>query len=252
MAAPPRADGGTVRGGEPTPYRERVPGAAEIHVWWAHSDDLTDTHLQLLDEQERARWSRYRRRDDRDRFTLGSAVVRSLVAALDGTTPQQVTLDRTCPRCGEQHGPVTTPGRGWRCSVSHSGPIAVAAVVAASAASAVGVDLETRCPPEWVDLLPGVLATDEDPPADEHAFLVLWVRKEAVVKAYGDGLSRPMSSFSISGATGHSRLSGAAPSLRLADLDVAPLASSGVGTTIAAALAVGADPFQVLWQRARI
>jgi 4'-phosphopantetheinyl transferase len=236
----------------PTPYREPVPEVAEVHVWWAHTGDLTDDHLELLDEQERGRWSRYQRRDDRDRFALGSAVVRSLVAELDGTLPQRVTLDRTCPRCGEQHGPVTTPDRGFRCSVTHSGPFAVAAVVAASAATAVGVDLETRCPPEWTDLLPDVLASDETPPVDEHGFLALWVRKEAVVKAYGDGLSRPMSSFSVSGAAAHARLRSAAPSLQLADLDVAPLRAAGVGAPVAAALAVGAAHVRVRWRRAPI
>ncbi len=128
----------------------------------------------------------------------------------------------------------------------------MAAVVADAAASALGVDLETRCPPEWVDLLPGVLAPDEAPPADERGFLALWVRKEAVLKAYGDGLTRPMSSFSVSGATGHPRLSGEAPSLRLADLDVAPLQSAGAGTALAAALAVGAEDLRVHWQRARL
>jgi 4'-phosphopantetheinyl transferase len=227
-----------------------VPEAVEVHVWWAHTDDLTEAHLDLLDEHERARWSRYRRPEDQGRFALGSVVARSLVADLDGTLPRHVLLDRTCARCGEQHGPVTTPGRAWRCSVSHSGPIAVAAVVTASAGSAVGVDLETRCPPDWVELLPHVLAPDEAAPDDELGFLTLWVRKEAVVKAYGAGLSRPMGSFSV--ATGRLDLSAAAPSLRIADLDISPLHATGVGPTAAAALAVGAENFEVRWQRARI
>jgi 4'-phosphopantetheinyl transferase len=229
-----------------------MPGAAAVHVWWAHTDDLTDAHLALLDATERERWARLRRQDDRDRFVLGSAVVRSLVAHLDGTVPEQVILDRTCARCGKQHGPVTTPGRAWRCSVTHSGPFAVAAVVAASSASALGVDLETRCPPEWVDLLPRVLAPDEVPPEDEAGFLTLWVRKEAVVKATGEGMSRPMTSFSISDATGHLRLSGATPPLQLVDLDADPLRATASAATIAAALAVGAEHLQVQWQRASI
>jgi 4'-phosphopantetheinyl transferase len=94
------------------PNGVRVPDPVEVHVWWAHTDDLTDAHEEMLDEHERVRWSRYQRRDDRDRFALGSAVVRSLVAELDGTAPGRVILDRACPRCGEQHGPVATSGRG--------------------------------------------------------------------------------------------------------------------------------------------
>jgi 4'-phosphopantetheinyl transferase len=235
-----------------TPYGDPVPAAAEVYVWWAHTDDLTDAHLALLDHRERERLARFERGDDRDRFTLGSAVVRSLVAELDGTVPAQVSVDRTCPRCGAQHGPVTTPGRTWRCSVSHSGPFAVAAVVAASSASLVGVDLETRCPADWPELLPKVLAPDEAPPEHESEFVTMWVRKEAVVKATGEGLSRPLSSVHVSGAADPPRFIDAASSLQLLDLDLRRLRPMRVGRHAAAALAVGADRLEVHWHRARI
>jgi 4'-phosphopantetheinyl transferase len=226
-----------------------VPGAVEVHVWWALTDDLTESHLELLDRHERERRARYERQDDRDRFTLGSALVRTLVAGLDGTEPGEVTLDRTCPRCGAQHGPVTTPGRPWRCSVAHSGPFAVAAVVAAGEAGCVGVDLETRSPREWTGLLASVLAPGEVRPGDEAGFLRMWVRKEAVVKATGEGLSRPLSSFTVSDVAGRLRVSGAAPDLRVVDLDTEALRTAGA-PTVAAALAVGTEHLQVRWQRA--
>ena len=125
-----------------------------VHVWWATTDDLTAADAELLDDAEHARRTRLQRAADRDRFVLGAALVRCLVAHLDGTDPDRVALDRTCARCGEQHGPVATPGRPWQCTVSHSGGYAVAAVSLAP----VGVDVETGCPPEWRDLLPDVLA----------------------------------------------------------------------------------------------
>ncbi len=131
-----------------------------VHVWWATIDDLTAADAELLDDAERARRTRLQRAADRDRFVLGAALVRGLVAHLDGTDPGRVALDRTCARCGEQHGPVTTPGRPWQCTVSHSGEYAVAAVSAAP----VGVDVETACPPEWRDLLTDVLAPGEARP----------------------------------------------------------------------------------------
>jgi 4'-phosphopantetheinyl transferase len=229
-----------------------VLAAAEVQVRWAHTDDLRDAHVALLDDRERERWSRYQHSDDRERFVLGSAVLRSLVAQLDDADPRQVALDRACPRCGEQHGPVTTPGRAWRCSVSHSGPFALAAVVAVSSSSMVGVDLETRCPPDWAELLPGLLAPDEVPPEDEGGFLTMWVRKEAVLKATGDGLSRPMSSVHVSAATEAPRLLGPTPPLALVDLDLGPLRATGAAETTAAALAVGAERLDVHWQQARI
>ena len=168
-----------------------------VHVWWATTDDLTAADAELLDDAEQARRTRLQRAADRDRFVVGAALVRCLVAHLDGTDPDRVALDRTCARCGQQHGPVATPGRPWRCTVSHSGRYAVAAVSLAP----VGVDVETACPPEWRELLPDVLAAGETAPSDEDGFLALWVRKEAVLKATREGLTRPMSSVDL-GALG--------------------------------------------------
>jgi 4'-phosphopantetheinyl transferase len=232
--------------------------ATEVFVWWARTDELTESHLELLDDRERERWAKFRRREDRDRFALGSTVVRSLVAELDGTSARRVRLDRACPKCGAQHGPVTTPGRAWRCSVSHSGPFAVAAVVAesASASAMIGVDLETRCPQSWPDLLPGVLAPGEAAPVSARGFLTLWVRKEATLKATQEGLSRPMSSIRISGPPDPPRVIDGAPSLRLVDLDMHPLLEDtdreASGADTAAAVAVDGEDLQVYWRRARV
>ena len=200
-----------------------------VHVRWARTDGLRDSHVELLDDHERERLARLRQRGDRDRFVLGAAVLRGLVADLERTEPRLIALDRTCPRCGAQHGPVTAPGRPWHCSVSHSGPFAVAAVVAAGDATTVGVDLETTCPPDWHALLSDVLAPAESAPADEAAFLRTWTRKEAVVKATREGLSRPLSSVDLAAPPGQ---------LRVLDLDLTELGATG---PIAAAVAVDAQ-----------
>ena len=197
-----------------------------VHVRWAHTDDLTDRHTDLLDHHERERIARLQQQGDRERFVLGAAVLRGLVAELEETDPRLVSLDRTCPRCGAQHGPVSAPGRPWHCSVSHSGRFAIAAVTAADDATTVGVDLETTCPPDWKTLLSDVLAPGEAAPADEVGFLRTWVRKEAVVKATREGLSRPLSSVDLAAPPGQ---------LRVLDLDLTEL---GATAPIAAAVAV--------------
>jgi 4'-phosphopantetheinyl transferase len=210
-----------------------------VHVRWARTDDLTDHHVDLLDDHEKDRLTRLRQPGDRDRFVLGAAVLRGLVAGLEQTDPRLVALDRTCPRCGAQHGPATTPGRPWHCSVSHSGPFAVAAVLAAGDATTVGVDLETTCPPDWDTLLSDVLAPGEAAPADEAAFVRTWARKEAVVKATREGLSRPLSSVDLAAPPGQ---------LQVVDLDVTELGATG---PIAAALAVD-GPARVELRRASL
>jgi 4'-phosphopantetheinyl transferase len=194
-----------------------------VHVRWARTEELTDGHVDLLDDHERDRLTRLRGPADRDRFVLGAAVLRGLVATLDQTEPGMVSLDRTCPRCGAQHGPVSTPERPWHCSVSHSGPFALAAVVATDVATTVGVDVETRAPADWEKLLRNVLAPGEAAPTDAARFVRTWARKEAVLKATREGLTRPMPSVDLT----------ALPAgLRLVDLDL------GAPAPVAAALAV--------------
>jgi phosphopantetheinyl transferase len=80
----------------------------------------------------------------------------------------------------------------------------------------------------------------------------MWVRKEAVVKATREGLSRPLSSVHVSGSADPPRVIDDASSLRLVDLDLRPLRAMGVGRHAAAAVAVGAERLEIRWHRARI
>lgn len=137
-----------------------------VRVWWAEVRDLGAADHDLLDATERARLVRLKREEDRDRFVLGAALVRRLVADMEGVEAASVALDRACPRCGAQHGPVSAPGRRWRCSVAHAGSLAVAAV----ALTPVGVDLEVSCPPDWRSLVKEVVAPGEPEPVDQAGF----------------------------------------------------------------------------------
>ena len=125
---------------------------------------------------------------------MGAALLRSAVATLIGGRPKDVRIDRRCDRCGRPHGRPRAPGTGLFLSVSHSRDrIAVAVTTVAD----VGVDVE------WVDrrwpLLADlsefgglILAADEfvHNPAE---FFTYWTRKEAAVKATGDGMQVPLS-----------------------------------------------------------
>jgi phosphopantetheinyl transferase len=89
-----------------------------------------------------------------------------------------------------------------------------------------------------------LLSTGEQVPGDEAGFLATWVRKEAVLKATGEGLSRPMSTVDVT--------TDAVDSLRLLDLDITHLRGAGAPRATAAALAVGAQRVRLRWERARI
>ncbi|MDQ4119635.1 MAG: 4'-phosphopantetheinyl transferase superfamily protein [Actinomycetota bacterium] len=173
-----------------------VPGP--VTVWWARPLD-PDTHphlLALLDDHERARMAAFRRPDDQHRYLAAHALARLVLAARLGTDPARIAIDRTC-RCGEQHGKPTLaaspecPGF----SLTHSGDL----VGVALGPGAVGLDVE-RHRSLSVDGLAGHVLSDAEratPPADEAAFLVTWTRKEALLKATGDGLSSPMTAITL-------------------------------------------------------
>ncbi len=171
--------------------RERIVVALiDLHDWqpW-----LSDAQA-LIDPPEASRVRRRVKAADRDALALAYALHRLLLGAILDLDPADVPLGRDaqgCPRL--ENGTLST-------SLSHAGGFAA---LAASGAGAVGVDLEpvTRasvlpeiaervCDAGETAALAGLAA-----PAYGAALLALWVRKEALLKAAGVGLSREMSSF---------------------------------------------------------
>jgi len=179
-----------------------APGTAAdgtAGVWWARRQDAAPRLAGLLDDAERERWTAYRRDADRERFLVGCALAKTVVAACTGQRPAQVSFDRACGQCGKPHGKPAVRG-GPDLSVSHSGDLVAVAVAAAP----VGVDVEQLdgrardLGDDPAALARMVLAEEEraalaavGPEGRMRAFLVAWTRKEAVTKARGDGLRVP-------------------------------------------------------------
>ena len=111
-----------------------------------------------------------------------------------------VSTGRLCPSCGSpDHGRpwARHEGRDLHVSLSRAGPHLLTAVSLVSAGvSAVGVDVEsvTGVESRWAADL--VLARGEV--ADESlARARVWAAKEAILKAYGVGLARPMTEVNL-------------------------------------------------------
>jgi 4'-phosphopantetheinyl transferase len=157
--------------------------------------------VELLNDVERARRERYVRPADRDRFTLGVAVTRLAAGALLGVAPERVPLDRTCQGCGAPHGRPVIDG-GPLLSVSHSGE---RVVVALTGGGPVGVDVEEASDRLNEEIAGQLLGPDEaadlrglDRAARRRGLLEYWTRKEAVLKATGDGLRVPLADLYVS------------------------------------------------------
>jgi 4'-phosphopantetheinyl transferase len=179
------------------PASERSASATswqcEVHV--GRIQDLRAAHLTLLSDPELVRARQYRLAADSDRSLLGAVLLRMAAARHLGIRPDQVAVDRTCGRCGAQHGRPQLPGNGLQASVSHSGEIVAVAI---TSAGPVGVDVEAVRSIDFAAMTERVCTPGERSHVHAAAdFFTFWTRKEAVLKATGEGLHRPMTDLEV-------------------------------------------------------
>jgi 4'-phosphopantetheinyl transferase len=178
----------------------------EVHVWRV-SLDQPQSRLRSLREtlapDEQVKAERFYFQEDRDRFIVARAVLRAILGSYSGLDPS-----RLCFRYNSYGKPILSQGRinsDLRFNLSHSHELALLAV---SRGRELGVDVESIrpelaaasiadrffSPPEVAMLhaLPAHLQTE--------AFFNCWTRKEAYIKARGEGLSLPLDKFDVSKA----------------------------------------------------
>ena len=170
--------------------------AIDLWLWGLDCDAAEAARLgQVLSAQERVRAGRFVQDRDRLRFIAGRARLRDILAGIVGTTAATVPLE-TGPdgKPFIQGGPVF--------NLSHASDLA-ALVVAGDVSVWLGVDIEgARVIDPGLDAY--AFATEEraalralDPQDRDRAFFLGWTRKEAVVKATGQGLRADLQSFSV-------------------------------------------------------
>jgi 4'-phosphopantetheinyl transferase len=214
----------------------------DVHVWWASPGDVAPWMCELLDDVERRRHEALRRPADRDRFMVGCALLKRTAAAQTDQDARTIRLVRTCPDCGEPHGKPRLPGSGLGLSLSHSGE---RVVVAVARGTPVGVDVEQAADSIDPDELAGSVLTEGEAaalaalPAVERraAFLAYWTRKEAVLKATGEGLRTPLRDVEVGERV--VRVAGSGETISVLDLD------AGAGH-VAALAVLGPPPRRLL------
>jgi 4'-phosphopantetheinyl transferase len=165
------------------------PGTCE--VWWASTAWLRPWHADVLSDGERARRAGLWDPGHRAQYTVAAALLRLVAAPLTTQPAARVVVDRSCPTCDRQHGRPRLPGTGLHVSISHSG---TTVAVAVSGAGAVGVDVQQVKDDSVDELSPLVLAeTEARHITVARDFFTYWTRKEALVRATGDGVTVPLS-----------------------------------------------------------
>lgn len=188
--------------GSPGPLLRR--GAC--HVWWARATAVPPDWRDVLGSAERTRVDHLAFEADRCRYVVAHVLARRVLGRYVGTAAADLRFVAACPRCGGPHGkPALLDARAadLEFSISHSGDWAVVAV---ARRIPVGVDVE-RIEPSAVELAGAAeVLTDAErrvvarlPPGERPAAAVrYWVRKEAALKASGDGLAVPPRALTVS------------------------------------------------------
>jgi 4'-phosphopantetheinyl transferase len=175
----------------------------EVHVWRARLQGRgseLDALDRLLSPDERARADRFHFPKDREQFIVARGTLRRLLSRYLSVEPVQVGFEYTSH--GKPYLPLEAGGDTLRFNVSHSGGLALYAV---TRRREVGVDIEMIRPEVAGEPLaerffaPAEVAALRTLPSPQQpeAFFACWTRKEAYIKARGEGLSLPLSAFEV-------------------------------------------------------
>ncbi|HSS21520.1 MAG TPA: 4'-phosphopantetheinyl transferase superfamily protein [Pyrinomonadaceae bacterium] len=175
--------------------------ADEVHVWLANLDAFGPESLRsLLAEDELARADRFHFDKDRNHFIVARGLLRRLLTSYLGSNAAELKFEYG--RMGKPS--LTAEQSDWLTfNLAHSNGFALYAV---TRQRAVGVDLEFMRDDVAEEQLaerffsPGEARRLRSLPVElrRQGFFNCWTRKEAYIKARGEGLSMPLSEFEVS------------------------------------------------------
>ena len=187
---------------------ELLLSSDEVHVWRAFLE-REESHFnklaRTLSENEQLKAKRFYFQKDRKRFVVTHGILRKIIGRYLNIEPKGLKFSYG------SHGKPTigglTDGHSLCFNMSHSHGLALYAF---TWARRVGVDVECVRPmPDAEEIAERFFSPRENAvfrtvPAGKklEAFFNCWTRKEAFLKAVGDGLSRSLDSFEVSLAPG--------------------------------------------------
>lgn len=187
----------------PTPFEDPARGIvalgcgpSELKLWLIDLSRYTEgSGDALLAVDERARAARFVFERDRQRYVAARSALREILAAATGLDAEALVFGY-----GPHGKPFLATDAAFQFNLTHSEDVAVVVI---GAGAEVGVDVEvlrkvddalalaakhfTRSEHEYLESVP-----DEE---RARAFLTIWTRKEACLKAVGSGFSIPAASF---------------------------------------------------------
>jgi len=174
----------------------------EVHIWRAPLDvPWSWTFDEALSLDDRTRADRFKFEADRRKFCAARASLRLILSRYLGVKPGRIQLET-----GEFGKPFIADqnvGQGLRFNLSHSHQLALISI---TRDREVGVDIEFMRSDFVTDEIATHFFSDSEveefrtvPPTQRtRAFFNVWTRKEAYIKARGEGLYCPLDQFDVS------------------------------------------------------
>lgn len=187
----------------PAPQRPLLK-EGEVHVWrvpLSRSFSTLPTLFEYLSTDERERAGRFHFSKDRDRFIVARGMLRRILSRYLNTPPAQLLFSYN--KYGKPALHADSVEVALRFNLSHSNDVALYAL---TLGRELGVDVEflredfasveiaerffSHTEVAMLRALPGTQRT--------QSFFNCWTRKEAYIKARGEGLSHPLDQFTVS------------------------------------------------------
>ncbi|HEV7906275.1 MAG TPA: 4'-phosphopantetheinyl transferase superfamily protein [Pyrinomonadaceae bacterium] len=176
----------------------------EVHVWRAvlmKTAPEVESFYELLAADERRRADNFHFQRDRAHFIVARGILRKILGLYVRRPPESLRFSYTPFGKPELHvaGDFETP----RFNLTHAGAVALYAV---TRGREIGIDVEyVRADMECEEIAGHLFSPREvetlralPPHLRSRAFFNCWTRKEAYIKARGEGLSLPLDEFDVS------------------------------------------------------
>lgn len=208
----PAADSGF----PPRPARDLALPPGEIHLWMVALDAdpaVVDSLARSLAADELERAARFRFDRHRRQYMVGRGALRALLGGYLGLTPGEVRFAygprgkpflsvSTAPASSATGASAAPPAGGLHFNLSNSHELALVGFLRGAE---IGVDVEFLKPmPDLAQIAERFFSASERTalrqlPEDQkqEGFFNCWTRKEAYLKAVGEGLAAPLDSFDV-------------------------------------------------------
>ena len=177
---------------------------SEIHIWRvcldrerASARDL----FEVLSADEKQKAGKYHFEQDRDNFVVARGILRQILGGYLDILPGEIRFSYN--RYGKPALDIGMNADGLRFNMSHSNGLVLYSV---AREQEVGIDIEyiddsfTIRPVAATCFSPSEMSMLDELPSDRQpaAFFTGWTRKEAYIKAIGEGVSMPLKEITVS------------------------------------------------------